>query len=441
MAASVSDDGRGRLNAGFVIPPLPGDRDLAFPKMVPVEQRFPSEHIENVEAATKEALAPFASLDLKGKRIAVSAGSRGIAGMVEVLRAIVAQLRAWGADPFLFPAMGSHGGGSAEGQIGVLKNLGVTEAAIGAPIHSSMEVVEIGSVLNGQPVYCDKIALESDGIVVCNRVKAHTTFKATHESGLVKMLVIGLGKHVGAASIHQLGFDRFHEVLPPAAQVVLDRAPILFGVALVENAYEQPAAIEAIAPERILDREPALLRHANKIMGRLLPPAIDVLIIDELGKDVSGAGMDPNITGRSGWRLPGFDAPPIQRIIVRDLTAKTAGNATGIGMADFTTRRCANKIDLPITYTNCVTSLNIDPGKIPIIAANDREALVMALKSCRNAPPETARIVHIRNTKALDKIRVSESVLADLNDRDDVIRLAGPEPFTFDENGNLVLGQ
>ncbi len=438
MTDTASGTARGRLSVGFVMPRLTGDRAIAFPRMVPVEQRFRSERIDDVPGAVRAALAPFSALDVRGKRIAVTGGSRGIAGMVEVLRTIVAQLREWGAEPFLFPAMGSHGGGTAEGQIAVLENLGMTEAAIGAPIRSSMDVVEVGKISGGQPVYCDRIASESDGIVLCNRVKPHPTFKASHESGLVKMLVIGMGKQEGASAIHQLGFDRFHEILPAAAQCVLDRAPVLFGVALVENAYDQLAVVEAVAPDRILAREPELLRHAKATMGRLLAPAIDVLIVDKIGKDISGAGMDPNVTGRTGWRLPGFDAPPIQRIVVRDLTEKTAGNATGLGMADFTTRRCAHKIDLEVTYTNGVTALNLDPAKIPLIAENDREALVMALKSCRGATPETARIVHIRNTKALERIWISPSAMADLEGRDDVVPQGPAADIRFDANGDLA---
>ncbi|MBC8157818.1 MAG: DUF2088 domain-containing protein [Alphaproteobacteria bacterium] len=382
--------------------------------------------------------ALFSGFALGGKKTAVTAGSRGIKSMAGVLRAIVAELRGMGAKPFVVPAMGSHGSGTAEGQIAVLEKLGITEATIGATVRSSMDVVELGTIEGETRVFCDKLAFQSDGIVVCNRIKAHTAFTGDYESGLVKMMVIGLGKHSGATSIHQLGFDNFHHAVPAAGKVVLANAPILFGVGLVENAYGQAAAIEGMAPNRIMERERELLIYSKTIMGRIQVDDIDVLIIDEIGKDVSGGGMDPNVTGRSALGLSIPNTPAIQRVIVRDLTKATAGSSMGLGMADFTTRRCAEKIDLGLTYTNALTALVMQPPKIPMICENDRSALAFALRTARIQHAHGARIVRIRNTKDLDTIWVSEAYRTDLAKRDDMEILGDPAPIEFDDAGNLT---
>ena len=436
---SGGNTGRGSLSVRNIEPTITDPSSIVFPSMVPVRQRFPQDRVEDVERAVLQQLEPFAELDLAGKEIAVTAGSRGIKGMAEVLRAIVIQLREWGAVPFLVPAMGSHGGATAEGQIAVLKKLGITEAETGAPIRSSMEVVDLGMTAQGAPIHCDKLAFQSGGIVVCNRIKAHTSFRSDQESGLVKMMLIGLGKHKGATDFHAIGFERFDAVLSEAGRLFLEKAPVLFGVGLVENAYGQVAAIEAAAPEDLIDRERECLRYAKTIMGRILVPEIDVLIVDEIGKDISGAGMDPNITGRSAYGLPGFDlASRIQRIIVRGLTKATAGSAMGIGTADFTTRRCVEQIDLAVTYTNAVTARIPAAPKIPMIAENDRSALVMALKTARIPSSPEAKIVQIRNTKDLEDIWVSEACLAGLAHSDSLPVRGKPQPFRFDEAGELL---
>lgn len=435
----VGDRGRSEsLVIRNIEPTLVDDAPPEFPRMVAVRQRFVEDRVPDVAEAVCQQLLPFAGLDMDGKSIAVTAGSRGIKGMVEVLRAVVAQLRAWGAIPFIVPAMGSHGGASADGQVSVLEKLGITEEEIGAPIRSSMKVVELGTTAHGVRVCCDELAFQSDGIVVCNRIKAHTAFKGNYESGLVKMMVIGLGKHEGATALHQLGFDRFDEVLPEAGRLFLEKAPILFGVGLMENAYSQVASIEAVSPDSLMDRERECLRYAKAIMGRIHMPEIDVLIVDEIGKDISGGGMDANVTGRSVWGLPGFDAaPPIQRIIVRRLSKATAGSAMGLGLADFTTRHCVEQIDLAVTYTNALTALAVAAPKIPMIAESDRDALVMALKTARNIPPGKARIVQIKNTKDLEDIWVSEAYLPGLAKQDAVSVQGEPMPFQFDAAGKM----
>jgi hypothetical protein len=419
-------------------PTLAGSGSILFPKMVQVRQTFCDEHVSDVRQVVQDELAKFSDLNLKGKRIAITAGSRGIHGMVETLQAIVAQLHAWGAQPFLVPAMGSHGGATAEGQVVVLENLGITESSIGAPIKSSMEVVQMGTLESGTPVCCDKLAYESDGIVVCNRIKAHTGFVGEHESGLIKMMVIGLGKHVSTEGIHRLGFSEFSHVIPAAATVCLEKAPIIFGVGIVENAYNQVARIEAMAPDSIFEREKELLKYAKSIMGRLLVSEMDILVVDELGKDISGGGMDSNVTGRSASGLKRADAPRIGSIIVRDLSRKTAGNAIGMGMADFMCKRAVDKIELSSTYTNSITAGALLGARLPIVAASDLDALTFAIRSSIGASPGNERIVQIRSTKDLEMIWLSEAFLPELEGRDDLIVQGGPHEYEFDDCGNML---
>ena len=286
------------LEISNIRPTFANAKAYPLPQLLPVLQRFPEDVVANVEAETLSQLAQLPPMYLTGKRIAIAVGSRGIFGQVEAIMALVSYLKQRGADPFIVPAMGSHGGATAEGQLAVLESLGITETSIGVPIHSSMDVVEIGSLDEDTPVCCDKNAFNSDGIVVCNRIKAHTAFAAEYESGLLKMMLIGLGKHFGTTAAHKLGFQRFHEVIPAAAKVMLEKAPVLFGLGIVENAYNGVAKIEAIPKQSIFKREKELLIYSKRIMGKMLVSDIDVLIIDSLGKDISGGGMDSNVTGR-----------------------------------------------------------------------------------------------------------------------------------------------
>lgn len=409
------------------------------PLMYPVRQRFPDEEVADTARALEEGLNRLSGFSFKGKTIALTAGSRGIKGIGDVLRQTVSLLRRRGAEVFIIPAMGSHGGGTPEGQRDVLTKLGLTETFLDAPIYSSMDVVSLGTTQNGLEVFCDDRAFRADGIVVCNRIKAHNVFKADYESGLVKMLVIGLGKHKGAIAAHNLGFDRFHEILPEAAELSLANAPVIAGIGMIENAYGGTAALEVLKPEEFLEKEPALLRRAKQIMGRLLMDEIDVLIIDEIGKDISGGGLDANVTGRSPLGLPGFSAPPIGRIVVRDLSAATGGNATGIGMADFTTRRCIEKIDLAATYTNTLTAQALLSPKIPVIAENDREALTYALHTIRGGPQARPKIVRITNTKDLGQIWMSQRYTDHLEQNPALTILGDPTRLGFNASGGLAL--
>ncbi len=399
-------------------------------------QRFPTDCVSDIEAETRAQLQQFSDLDLKGKRIAITAGSRGIKGFVPVVQSIIAQLKEWGAQPFIVPAMGSHGGATAAGQKAVLESLGITEATMNAPIHSSMEVVELGEIEGNTPVCCDRLAYESDGIIVCNRIKPHTAFAAEHESGLLKMMMIGLGKHNGTTAAHKLGFHRFHQALPDTAKIFLEKAPVLFGVAIVDNASNQVAKIEAIPRDRILDREKELLAYSKTLIGRMLISEIDVLIVDAIGKDISGAGMDSNVTGRSATNVQRDYTPQIGQIVIRDLTKATKGNAIGLGNADVITARAVEKIDLAVTYTNALTARTSVVAKIPLIAASDRQAIEIACTNATSKPGQVARIVQIPNTKDIERIWVSTSYLPEIEKRDDLIVDGDPRLIEFDDSGN-----
>ena len=423
-------------------PPLDirlGDLDiLTLPQMFPVRQHLPDKEISDSKSIVRNGLAAVCRQTLKDKQIAITAGSRGITGIGEVLKTSIDWLKEHGADVFVVPAMGSHGGATARGQVDVLSKLGLTEEYLGVPIRSSMDVVSLGKTEHGLEVFCDKAAYNADGIVVCNRIKAHNVFKADYESGLVKMLVVGLGKHHGALAAHNLGFDRFGEILPTAATLSLSKLPILAGIGILENAYGKLAGLDILHSSEIVSREPELLKNAKQLMGRLLVDPVDVLIIDEIGKDISGGGLDANVTGRSPWGLPGFEAPAIKSIIVRDLSKATDGNSIGIGLADFTTRRCVEKIDLGTTYTNSLTARSLISPKIPVVLENDRQALDIALRTLRGGCPDRPGIVRIKNTKELSTIWLSEVYKLDIDQRSDLSLAGSPQRLQFDKSGTLV---
>jgi len=420
---------------------VPGGLDCPLPRMVPIEQRFVADRVQDVRAAVRGQMRHLASPALRGARIAVTVGSRGIASICEITSAVITELRDWGAEPFIVPAMGSHGGATAEGQVAVLAEYGITEAIVGAPIRASMDTVVATRLPDGTALHVDRIASEAAAIVVCGRIKPHTDFRGDYESGLYKMLAIGLGKHKGATLLHAHGFEEFPRLIPDAGRALLKALPVLTGLAIVENGYHEVMAVEAIAPADWDERERALLALARNAMATLRMRSIDVLIVDELGKDVSGAGMDPNVTGRGTAAFakckPG-ELPAVQRIFVRGLSRETDGNACGIGVADVTTLRCVDQIDFGKTYINTITSIEIGGAKLPLVCNNDREALAVALRTCKHLEPQEARVVWIKNTNALDRIRVSESVLRDLRIRADVTVLGPPEPLVFDALGFLA---
>ncbi|MGD0975501.1 MAG: lactate racemase domain-containing protein [Candidatus Korobacteraceae bacterium] len=413
--------------------------DYALPKMFWVEQHFDRTKVDNVSQTLRS------EIDLKvfpetvrEKKIAVAVGSRGIDNLALITRTVLDRLKSLRAAPYIVPAMGSHGGATAAGQRAVLAAYGITEQSMGVPICASMDTLQIAEMEDGMPVFCDRMALEADGIVPINRIKPHADFKADYESGLVKMIAIGLAKHKGATAVHNYGFDRFCDLLPKIGKVILKNVPILFGVAILENAYDETMHIEVVPRDQILNREKELLCRAKANLARLNLSSIDVLIIEKIGKEISGEGMDPNVTGRPGSGLPGFDAPPVQKIVVLGISGKSHGNGVGIGMADITTLRCVSQIDFSAMYVNAITSTLLEPAKIPVTVNTDREAIDIALRTCTRVTPETIRVVRIKSTLDLHQIQISESYRQEICERDNLSVVAGPQQLQFTEDGWLI---
>jgi hypothetical protein len=415
---------------------------MGFPTMYRVRQRFEQPAVPDLPGAVFAELTRIGlhSRVRPGMAIAVAVGSRGVANLAVVTRAVLDRLKGWGAAPFIVPAMGSHGGATAEGQIKVLGAYGVTEEAMGVPIRSSMEVVELGTMPWGLPLLVDRVAASAEGIVLINRVKPHTNFTGEIESGLLKMLAIGLGKHRGAQLAHRAAVDiSFNRMIPEVARLSLSRLSVLCGVGLVENARHETAVVRAIPAEALEAEEKALLKQARALAGRIPFEFLHLLIVDEIGKDVAGTGMDPKVIGRM-FLYPEEEpkSPRYMRILVRDLTVRTHGNAVGMGFADFATRRLADKVDFKVTYTNSLTGSSPARSKMPIILDTDREALEVALATVGLTPPEQARVVRIRNTLALETFWASEALLAEVRANRELEILGGPWTFTFDGTGALL---
>jgi hypothetical protein len=416
---------------------------LAYPRMMRISRSF---RVEEIDGLSEEIRRELAKLPLResltpGASVALAVGSRGIDRIALIIHTLVQELRGLGARPFVVPAMGSHGGATAEGQQRILCELGITERSVEAPIESSMEVVQIGSTAQGLPVLFDSHAYKADHVVVVNRVKCHTEYSGDIQSGLNKILVIGLGNHQGAGAYHKaiqhLGFER---VVRSACQVILRRVPILFGLALVENQRHRIGVIRALRPRDFWREERGLLRLASSWMARLPFSRADLLIVDEIGKNLSGSGMDTNVIGRKRFHHQSAEKewPKITRIFARDLSRETGGNAIGIGMADFTLRRLVDKIDTKETYTNCITCNDPAGASIPIYFDTDREVLDAAFQTIGNVEPERAKIIRIRNTLELEELLVSEAYQEELAGRSD-IRVAGEvQRLAFDERGDLL---
>ena len=414
---------------------------MVFPKMYRIRQTFDRTSVGDIRETVWGELT---KLDLRemvrpGDRVAITAGSRGISHIALILKTILEYLNALGAKSFLFPAMGSHGGATAEGQISLLRHYQITEEEIGVPILSSMEVVEIGKTETGISVYFDRYAYQADRIIVVNRIKPHTKFKGPIESGLMKMMAIGMGKQKGADLYHKAAIEYgFPKIIGDAARVVLKNAPILFGLGIVENGYDKTAKIAGLKPDEIEVKEKDLLSLAKQMMPKLPFDEIDLLIVDEMGKDISGIGIDPNVTGRNRDIIGTFPHPThVKRLFVRDLTSLSNGNATGIGLADLTTRRLVEKIDLQATYMNCITGISLEKASIPMYFETDQEAMRVALGSTGLTPPDRSRIVRIKNTLQLDEVEVSEAYAEELEKKSDLEILEGPYPMVFDSSGNL----
>ena len=413
-------------------------KDVPLPRMVKIRQTFNADEILDVSAALSTALVDSGQLkQIKpGMNIAIAAGSRGVAQIATLVRTTVAEVKKQGANPFVVPAMGSHGGATAAGQAEVLAHLGITEEYVGCPIVSSMEVVEITRLPNGMPVYIDKNAYQSDGIIVINRIKPHTAFRGPNESGLVKMITIGLGKQKGAESCHAYGFKHMHSLIPAMAQEMLKLAPIMFGIATVENAYDHVAKVIVAGAAELIETDRQLLIEAKAAMPRIEFSPIDVLVIEEIGKDISGDGMDPNITGRYPTPYP-TGGPEVSKMVVLDLTEKTGGNANGVGTADFTTRRLVNKTDFQSLYANGITSTVVRPNAIPMTLDCDLDAIRAAVKTSNALDLSKVRLVRIKNTLQLGEIMISEAMLPDALSLANVTICSEPFEMQFDEQGNL----
>ena len=420
---------------------IAGGLDVPLPKMVNVRQKFEAERLADIPAAVaREFQRPEIRSRVKaGQVVAVGCGSRGIANIGEIAKCVVQELQALGAKPFVFPCMGSHGAATAEGQKKVLDGYGISEATIGVPVKASMETAIVGHLPDGTPVHVDKHASEADAIVVINRIKPHTGFRGATESGLTKMLSIGIGKIVGAATYHTHGMDRFPELLPQIRDVVIANRNLLFGVGIVENAYDETAVIEIVPSEKLATREPELQALAKKLMPQLYFDEIDVLIIDEMGKNISGAGFDPNITGRNRRAIKWALQPLIKKIVVLGLTRESMGNATGLGSADVITMRLWREFDVASTYANIITSANLDGAAIPMVMNTDREAISLAVKTVVRVKPQDCRIVRIKNTLQLSEIQVSEPLLEIVRSHPQRFEPASdPAPFAFDASGTLA---
>ena len=391
-------------------------QDTFIPKMFKASQEFDAEKLtrEEIPAAIDKELDKVAGTIRPGMRIAITCGSRGISNLAVIIRAICDYVRREGAIPFIVPAMGSHGGATAQGQRSVIEHYGVTEEAMGCEIRSSMETVFVGKNAEGLDVFMDKNAYEADGIILCNRVKPHTSFKGDYESGLMKMMAIGLGKQYGADRTHEAGFQNMAKNVKLFGEVILNHAPVLFGLAILENAFDETRRLEAVPAENILSREPELLLEAKAHMPRILPESCDVLIIDRIGKDISGTGLDPNIAGPFGDTGKQYGLKS-QKMCILDLSEGTNGNGYGIGAADTTTKRAFDKMDLQAMYINSLTSTALWKNRIPLIMESDEDALKAAIKCCNEIDKEHPKVIRIHDTLHLSEIMLSESYLSELD--------------------------
>lgn len=406
----------------------------AFPDLYMVEQKFQVPVLSDVGEAVRQELLtfPIDSLIRPGQTVAVGVGSRGIHDLVPVVRAVVGHLKDCGLKPYIIPAMGSHGGATSRGQEEVLKGLGVTENSVGAPIKSDMEVLSLGKLESGMEVFCAKDALLADHLVVINRVKPHTAFRGPVESGLCKMLAVGLGRKEGAALIHRHGLGNS---VVPAALKILEKAPVLFGLAILESPSGGTSSVRIVPPSKFPEADRELLEKAWEIFPRVPVESLDVLVVERMGKDISGAGMDPNVIGL--WRREGGTRiPDYKTVVVLDLTPASHGNATGIGMADLTTRSLMSKVDLQATYTNALTSGVLRSARFPIAMNTDMEALQTALAQAPDI--SCVRMARIRDTLNLDRFWVTQALLPELREREGLVVHEKPIALLFDNEGRLL---
>jgi hypothetical protein len=415
---------------------------MKYPDMIRIRQLFQTTPIPDIAEETRKALAQIRpeKIILPGEKVAITAGSRGVANIATVLAELVRKIKKIGAHPFIIPAMGSHGGATADGQKKVLAHYGITETTMDAPIKASMDVDQVGETSDGIPVYVDHFACQADRIVIVNRVKPHTDFKGKIESGLIKMMAIGLGKQKGADHYHNVIVRLGHyRVFTSVAEEIMKQCPIAFGLALVENQRDETEIIRAMPTAEIEMTEQQLLLEAKRRFPRIPFSPIDLLIVDWMGKEISGTGMDQNVIGRSVIPYHHTDTvPAIMRIFVRDLTPDSGGNAIGIGNADFTTRRLVEQIDPQAIYMNAITSSCPEAARIPPCFDNDREAVEAALKTIGEVGPEAARIVHIRDTLHLEEMNISAALVSEARNATGLEVIGSHAPLVFNTEGNLV---
>lgn len=411
---------------------------MMIPKMIRVKQYFPREKLSNIGQTVKEEIGKTGIQITAGANIAVTVGSRGIANVNIITKAIVENVKIMGGIPFIVPAMGSHGGATADGQVEVLKSYGITEEYLGVPIKSSMQVVELPDEESGQKIFMDKHAYEADGTIIVNRIKVHTDYHGHTESGLIKMMVIGLGNHKQATAMHRYGVYGLKEIIPKAAQKILKHGNIIMGIGIVENAYDETMIIKAIKPDVIESEEIKLLETARKNMPKLPIDNIDILIVDTIGKDISGTGIDTNIIGRIGIDTEvDPEKPKIKRIVITDLSEGSHGNSVGMGLADIMTERLKSKIDFRPTYENVITSTFVDRGKMPMVAETDKKAIEYAFRTYGPIEPEDAKMIRIKNTLCLSEMFVTKPVVDEL-DKQSNIEITGDFVEILNEQGELI---
>ncbi len=393
---------------------LEEDINISLPKMYKVKQLFNNTKLDDIEG-TVEAEINKEQIGLKirkGQKIAVAVGSRGIKNLSKIVKSVIEEIKLLGGEPFIVSAMGSHGGGSEEGQRAILTGYGITEEAMGVKIITKTDVVEIGKTKRGINIYFDKIAYEADMVIPINRVKLHTDFVADIQSGICKMLVIGLGNHKGCSSVHDEDFEHFGDILKEATNMIMEKVNVGFGIAILENAYDQTSLIKAISSERLIEEEIELVKIAKKNMPALMIPEIDILIVEEIGKNISGAGYDPNILGKS-YILKEFvlEVPKINKMILLGISEESHGNGIGMGIFDIITKKVFEKLDLESIYANGIAVKCIDDCKIPLISQDEDEAIKIAIKVIRGVDKDNLKIVKIKNTLELESIEVSEALL------------------------------
>lgn len=407
---------------------------ISIPKMIKIRQHFDVKEISDTALEVQKVLQESDAMKKikPGDKVAIAAGSRGVADLPILVRETVREIKKLGGVPFVVPAMGSHGGATGEGQKEVLQELGVSEENVEAPIHSSMDVVSVGQLPIGLPIYTDRNAFESDHIIIINRIKPHTAFRGRVESGLMKMVTIGLGKQKGAEAAHLYGFKHMAEHVPEMAKIVCREAPVLLGLGTLENAYDRPAKIVAVAAESLYAEEPLLLEEAKSFMPGIMLNPIDVLIVDEVGKDISGDGMDPNITGRfaTPYAQGGADA---SKVVVLRLTDKTHGNANGLGLADVTTKKAFEQIEWHKGYANALTSTVLGTVKIPMFLDNEELAVKAGIKTCNTLEVDKVRIVRIENTLELKDMYISEGLLDEAKSNPNIEILSELQPLSLDK--------